>query len=297
MPDSPYARFLPLILKWIRNTLDAYALQKRSVESFAFQKLPEYFRPSLLHTTNVVLTDVIPVPPLSAWGLSEFAWIQTPLRAVTYQDTYFLETSTASSEAIHFHELIHAIQWRVLGPEDFLLLYAVGLVEHGYKDSPLEAIAYAHQAKFENGESPYSVEGEVGAATLALLPAIAQPSANCCDIVDSDSGEIISIEDICARVGPGWRPLLKDLLLRMSVVGWDGRIAQVKEKMGCLLVYIDQNSLRLEKMIELAGERSKFTCEICGSAPPRNSDGSATMWRCEGCAPDERRHVRHRRCD
>ena len=65
-----------------------------------------------------------------------------------------------------------------------------------------------------------------------------------------------------------------------------GRIAQVKEKMGCLWVYIDQDRDDLERMITLAGERSTFTCEVCGAMPPRNSDGSATMWRCEGCAPE-----------
>jgi hypothetical protein len=96
--------------------------------------------------------------------------METPPRAVTYQDTYFLETSAASSESIHLHELVHTVQWLILGPEDFLLLYAAGLAEHGYKDSPLEAKAYAHQARFEARGSPYSVEAEIGAATLALLP-------------------------------------------------------------------------------------------------------------------------------
>lgn len=38
-------------------------------------------------------------------------------------------------------------------------------------------------------------------------------------------------------------------------------------------------------MIELAGERSTFTCENCGSMPPRNRDGSATTGCCEGCDP------------
>ncbi len=82
MPDSPYAHFLPPILTWIRETLDAYEPQKRTVESFGFQRLPEYFCPNSLYGTYVVITDSPPVPPLSAWGLSEFAWIETPPRAL-----------------------------------------------------------------------------------------------------------------------------------------------------------------------------------------------------------------------
>jgi hypothetical protein len=138
------------------------------VESFGFQRLPRYFDLSLLDATYVVVTDAPPVPPLAALGLPEFAWMETQPRAVTYQDTYFLQTSAVGSESIHFHELVHAIQWQVLGPEDFLLLYAAGLSEHGYENSPLEAMAYAHQARFEAGGLPYSVEAEVGAQTLAL---------------------------------------------------------------------------------------------------------------------------------
>jgi hypothetical protein len=285
MPGTPYSGFLPPVLKWIRETLDAYDLQKRSVESFGFQRLPLYFRLSLLHATNIVVTDNPPVPPLSAWGLSEFAWIGTQPRAVTYRDTYFLETSAASSESLHFHELIHAIQWRVLGPEEFLLMYAAGLAEHGYENSPLEAMAYEHQARFEAGGPPYSVEAEVGARTLALLPECSEPAPSYCELVNSESDEEVPIEDIYTRVGPGWRPLLNDLLFRLFAAGWDGRIYQVKEKMGHLWVYIDQDRADLWEMIALAGERSTFTCELCGSTPPRNIDGSATMWRCEGCAP------------
>jgi hypothetical protein len=149
MRDSPYAGILPPVLKWIRETLDAYDRQKRSVESFGFRRLPLYFHASLLRATKVVVTDCPPVP---------------------YQDTYFVETGAASSESLHFHELIHAIQWRVLGREDFLLMYAAGLAEHGYRNSPLEAMAYEHEARFENGAPPYSVEAEVGSRTLELLP-------------------------------------------------------------------------------------------------------------------------------
>jgi hypothetical protein len=48
--------------------------------------------------------------------------------------------------------------------------------------------------------------------------------------------------------------MLRDLLRRIDRggVGW----AQVKEKMGCLWVYIDQDRDDLDRMIMLAGERS-----------------------------------------
>jgi hypothetical protein len=169
MAANRYVEFLPVIAKWIQETLGTSAGMARSVESFHFPRLPHYFSEQLLRTTNAVITDRLPVPPLTALGLPEFAAFEThPMSGITYLDTYFLLPDGALDESLHFHELIHVIQWQVLGPKDFLLLYAAGLAEHGYSDSPLERMAYDHQRRFDSGEPLYPVETEVRAATLAL---------------------------------------------------------------------------------------------------------------------------------
>ena len=56
------------------------------------------------------------------------------------------------------HELVHVLQWRRLGPEKFLALYADGLERFGYRNSPLEAMAYDLQDRFEREAQPSSVE-------------------------------------------------------------------------------------------------------------------------------------------
>jgi hypothetical protein len=63
-------------------------------------------------------------------------------------DTFFLRRNQWKNEALHFHELIHVIQWRILGPENFLRSYADGLERHGYRQSPLEVTAYDAEAQF-----------------------------------------------------------------------------------------------------------------------------------------------------
>ena len=135
MGSDRYLPFLPIILNWIQQTLDAHAHERRAVSSFNFPHLPRYFSESLLNTASVVPCDRLPVPPLSALGLREFA---------------------------DFQELVHVVQWQVLGPKDFLLLYAAGLAEFGYHDCWLEAMAYDHQRRFDAGDPPYSVEAEFG---------------------------------------------------------------------------------------------------------------------------------------
>jgi len=170
MGPERYLPFLPTMLTWIQQTLDAHTNQRRAVSSFNFPRVPQYFSESLLNTASVVLTDRLPLPPLSALGLREFTDFENqPISGITYEKTYFLRWSTAAfEESLHFHELVHVIQWDVLGTRDFLLLYASGLSEHGYFDCPLEAMAYEHQRRFDAGEPPYSVEAEVRDQTLAL---------------------------------------------------------------------------------------------------------------------------------
>ena len=94
------------------------------------------------------------------------------MSGITYLDTYFLERSAAADESLHFHELVHVVQWQVLGPKDFLLLYAAGLAERGYLECPLEAMAYEHQRRFGASNPPYLVEAQVRAQTLALKATI-----------------------------------------------------------------------------------------------------------------------------
>lgn len=170
MASDRYAEFLPIIAKWIQQTLDSSVKRAKSVESFRFPRVPLYFSEQLLKATNVVIVDRLPVPPLSEMGLAEFvAFERQPMVGITYLDTVFLLQDGAGDESLHFHELIHVIQWQVLGPKDFLLLYATGLAERGYLDSPLEMMAYFHQRRFDAGEQPYRVEEEVRAAAMGLV--------------------------------------------------------------------------------------------------------------------------------
>jgi hypothetical protein len=116
MDPSRYVAFLATILDWIDRTLEVYSDQKRSVASFKFRRLPQYFSADLLNTASVVITDPLPIPPLSAMGLSEFAGFEKQhAGGITYLDTYFLLLDGAADESLHSHELVHVVQWLMLG--------------------------------------------------------------------------------------------------------------------------------------------------------------------------------------
>jgi hypothetical protein len=134
---------------WIDCTLRAYAENARTVVSRGFPRLPLYFSTETLISAKVVLVDKLPIPPLSSWGLTRFADFERgTFDGITYLNTFFIKRNDLRNEAIYFHELIDVVQWRILGPEQFLRSYADGLERFGYRNSPLEVMAYEAEAAF-----------------------------------------------------------------------------------------------------------------------------------------------------
>jgi hypothetical protein len=149
----------PKLRAWIEKTLALHEKDAQPTASMHFVRLPLYFSRALLETAKVIAVDRLPMPPLSEMGLSRFAaFEQGNFSGVTYLDTYFLKRTAVREEAIHFHELIHVLQWRLLGPEGFLAAYADGLDSFGYENSPLERMAYDAEASFRRGTSIFDAE-------------------------------------------------------------------------------------------------------------------------------------------
>jgi hypothetical protein len=149
MTPEEFRKYYPSLLGWIDATLRAHAADAETVISRGFPRLPLYFSANTLTSAKVILVDRLPIPPLSSWGLTRFADFERgTFNGVTYLNTFFIRRNELRNESTHFHELIHVIQWRILGPENFLRLYADGLERFGYRDSPLEKMAYDAEAAF-----------------------------------------------------------------------------------------------------------------------------------------------------
>ncbi len=128
MTPQEFAAVYPKMLDWIHETLASYRRTARTVASLQFARLPLYFSDVVLQGTYYVPINRVPIPPLSAMGLERFAaFEQGDYEGITYLNTYFLKHRHVSGEALHFHELIHVVQWPSLGPERFLKTYAEGL--------------------------------------------------------------------------------------------------------------------------------------------------------------------------
>ena len=159
MTEQQFRAAYPLIAGWIQKTLAEHATAAKPVASFGFSRLPDYYDAHLLASSKVLVVSRVPVPPLSAMGLERFSdFEQMEAGGITCLDTYFVRADRTHDESLHFHELVHVIQWRLLGPERFLALYADGLELFGYRHSPLEEMAYSLQYRFEREAQPFSVK-------------------------------------------------------------------------------------------------------------------------------------------
>jgi len=159
MTDPEFRKVYPRIAGWIKKTLAQHASAARPVALLGFSRLPHYYDPQLLLSSLVVFLPRVPMPPLSAMGLDRFRdFEQMNAGGMTFFDTYFVRADHAEDESLHFHELVHVIQWRLLGPEKFLALYADGLERFGYRKSPLEAMAFRLQHRFQHEAPPFNVE-------------------------------------------------------------------------------------------------------------------------------------------
>lgn len=159
MTPEEFKTLYPHVIDWILRTLAAHEKNAKSVASAGFVRLPLYFSEELLASSKYVAVNRTPTPPLSALGLKRFAAFERgDYDGITYLDTFFVKKSHVLDEGLYFHELIHVVQWRVLGAERFVAAYADGLEKFGYRNSPLEAMAYDAQAAFARSTQTFDAE-------------------------------------------------------------------------------------------------------------------------------------------
>jgi hypothetical protein len=149
----------PQLLAWIQKTLGVHEKNAQPVTSMHFARLPQYFDHSLLETVKFIAIDRVPLPPLAAMGLGRFSTFEEGnFDGIAYLNRYFIKQTAVTEEGVHFHELIHVIQWRLLEPEGFLAAYANGLDKFGYENSPLEKMAYDAETLFKRSPAIFDAE-------------------------------------------------------------------------------------------------------------------------------------------
>jgi hypothetical protein len=167
----------------MEGLLSSHRHEARSVSSIeGFKRLKDFYPPSMLKEEAKVVVmpphQGVPRLPLAALGVRGFEEFEDmEAGGITFKDTYFVLHASAGEESLHFHELVHVVQWKVLGVDDFIRCYALGHIVGGsYRNNPLEDMAYHLQQKFEEGslppgfDTPQWITSALHSQVLPLLP-------------------------------------------------------------------------------------------------------------------------------
>lgn len=106
----------------------------------------------------------VPNPPfysnLKRLGFSDLIDF-SKMAAITFDDVVIFHDPLTPQ--LLFHELVHVVQYRLLGTDEFARLYVRGYLHSGYQGTPLEICAYQLDGRFLMGSLGFDVEGEVRA--------------------------------------------------------------------------------------------------------------------------------------
>jgi len=152
-----------MIETWIRQVNRQHESVRQSCSQFA-DAVEGYFSPEFLAQCHFVVTPKIPTPDerlLTQLGLGGF--FRHNLAGLTLNDTYYLLPSVAENRRIHFHELVHVVQWQQLGVGGFVSRYLQEYRRYGYEHMPLERMAYELDSRFAASGPLIDVERHVQA--------------------------------------------------------------------------------------------------------------------------------------
>jgi hypothetical protein len=148
---------LPQMRQWMNDLHKNHVGESVRASDLGFPRLAEHLPSSILQNSSAVLTYTMPFPPVQKFALPEFeAMAAMRMDGITFGNMYFVRP-VASVEALHFHELVHVIQWNTLGFGQFLMTYGLGIIQRDYRNSPLESIAFELQARFEHRQQLWKV--------------------------------------------------------------------------------------------------------------------------------------------
>ena len=95
--------------------------------------------------------------------------------------------------------------------------------------------------------------------------------AQCVELYEKYS--IVGVLHQIGNVGPGWLPIVEDLIVKLIDNGWNKELWQVKEKFGALRFYGNVDT-QLQPLVWEAERKASQTCEVCGKEGCiRNWDG------------------------
>jgi hypothetical protein len=135
-------------------------------------RLRQNFDDGDLDRVRLVQVDPLPIPNPPLYPILRRLKVDLPEPALTEAITFDCVIATREDMGLPllFHEMVHAVQYRLLGVSAFAKLYVRGfLTGGGYHGIPLEQCAFDLERRFVEDKEPFDVEAEISRWILGDL--------------------------------------------------------------------------------------------------------------------------------
>ena len=162
--DLAACSLAPAVAYYIRTQRDDLKRIAHALPESSTKQLHQYFNSIDLGRVRVVQCDPLPIPdPPCAPLLRRLGFhFLGPSTAAAITFDHVIASCVVLNPSLLFHELVHVVQFRLLGIIKFSRLYVRGFLSGGgYYGIPLEQCAYELERRFERERLPFDVENEV----------------------------------------------------------------------------------------------------------------------------------------
>ncbi|HUH67163.1 MAG TPA: hypothetical protein VLZ07_12090 [Syntrophales bacterium] len=162
----------PAFNRWVDDLLARHESSARQVTAYGFRRLSQFFSPETIEAARCVEVDSVPKIPWQEFGLPVPKGMDVDFEGITFRNTYFLRRKEANQESLHFHEMVHVVQWQMLGNDLFPLIYVLDALKGSYQTNILEVITREVTDFFVKAEEPFNAEFIIAAWIGQNLPPI-----------------------------------------------------------------------------------------------------------------------------
>jgi hypothetical protein len=166
------AQLIGLGSQWVAHQRTAFRPLGQELSANQLAEFVRYFHRTLLTKVRIVTVPAIENPAFLEQYRPIFAQASAPVLdfsrmwGITFVDTVLIveDAIRDNLDSLVFHELVHVVQYDILGLDKFVELFITGWVNQGfnYAAIPLEMDAYELQYKYEGDpEVGFDVQEEV----------------------------------------------------------------------------------------------------------------------------------------
>lgn len=156
--------------QWVHQQILFYNQNSSPLGKSEAELLKHHFHTSTISNTRLSFVESIENPTfyseLQKAGISNLINFNDTA-GITFGNNIVIsrkfEHTSGEFLSLLFHEMVHVVQYEILGIEKFIFEYFNGWIKNGYSyyKIPLEEQAYKLQARFDKKLPPFSVKDEV----------------------------------------------------------------------------------------------------------------------------------------